>query len=624
MRVILPANSAANGKNHPGAHPFDDNPPPFDDDGTPFPDIPLGPIGKQPEGGRGVPGQSARGGGAGKNAQGGGGSGIASGSTDTSGSTGSTGGTTTASAFSINVIWDASVQSAPSGFVAGIMNAVHYLESQFTDPVTINIKVGYGEVAGSAMANSNLGSSRWSMVGYNYSQIAHALAADATTALDASAVASLVAISPIPNYVAVTTAQAKALGLIAANSATIDGSIGFSSKYAFTYDNSGGVKAGTFDFEGIVLHEMTEVMGRDLLTSSTTPSLYQLFHYSAPGVLDFSSSTPGYFSVDGGRTPLAAFNTKSGGDAGDWSSTVKADALDAFVSAGIVNAFSGPDVAALDAIGWNANPYMPPAPNGINMAAATNLLAKATGSAGLKANAALIAVSETGGVVADSYSYTLGGTDAASFALAVVSGGEKLVAGAAGVPGAVNGKLYSLTASATDSSGAGSSPMTKPLNVIVGTGGADVVQAGLLAASVDRSAPTFIYGLGGGDILDGTGMNGPLWLASGPGADVLTGGSGVNHFWYGTITGSTPASMDVITNFDTSKDLIDLSGISKALKYAGSLSDTIAAGSIGWQASGGQATVYVNNSSASASLGAANMAIALQGVSSMASKNFVL
>jgi hypothetical protein len=54
-------------------------------------------------------------------------------------------------------------------------------------------------------------------------------------------------------------------------------------------------------------------------TGSNSPvsySVYDLFHYASPGVRDFSASIPGYFSIDGGNTNLAAFNTNPGGDAG--------------------------------------------------------------------------------------------------------------------------------------------------------------------------------------------------------------------------------------------------------------------------------------------------------------------
>src|SRR5436305_236970 len=82
--------------------------------------------------------------------------------------------------------------------------------------------------------------------------------------------------------------------------------------------------AASYDFNGVVLHEFTEAMGRILLVGQSINSApaydaYDLFHYASPGVRSFSGATPGYFSVDNGTTNLGSFNTASGGDAGDWS-----------------------------------------------------------------------------------------------------------------------------------------------------------------------------------------------------------------------------------------------------------------------------------------------------------------
>ena len=106
-------------------------------------------------------------------------------------------GTTSSSPFVINISWDSSVQSAPSGFTAGVLAAVQYLESQFSDPITINIAVGYGEVMNTAMGGGELGQSRWYLSSVGYSQLASALTADATSTSDASAVASLPAGNPV-------------------------------------------------------------------------------------------------------------------------------------------------------------------------------------------------------------------------------------------------------------------------------------------------------------------------------------------------------------------------------------------------------------------------------------------
>lgn len=334
---------------------------------------------------------------------------------------GTTGSTTTSSSsssspFVINVSYDASVASAPAGFTTAIQQVVQYLESQYTDAVTINVAVGYGECAGYALGSGTLGESMSYLNGYSYSQIASALSADATTATDASAVASLSASSPLSgaNYW-VSTAEAKALGLMGASSST-DGFVGFSSSYPFTYDNTNGVAAGTYDFFGTAVHEFTEVMGRMMFTGSTIGGLsnsytpYDLFHYSAAGTRDFSASTPGYFSVDGGKTSLGGLNTNSGGDAGDWGSSMGNDAFNAFSNSGVVNAVSSSDLASLDAIGWNrAGTAAAPS---VTVALASDTGISATD--GITSNDTLVGVAAAGAVVTVTEGTTVLGTTTAN------------------------------------------------------------------------------------------------------------------------------------------------------------------------------------------------------------------
>ncbi|MBV9200850.1 MAG: hypothetical protein JO320_05860 [Alphaproteobacteria bacterium] len=57
-------------------------------------------------------------------------------------------------------------------------------------------------------------------------------------------------------------AEAKALGLRAANTSGIDGWVGFSSAADYTYDPDNRAVAGAYDFIGVAEHEIAEVMGR--------------------------------------------------------------------------------------------------------------------------------------------------------------------------------------------------------------------------------------------------------------------------------------------------------------------------------------------------------------------------
>src|SRR5262249_41414233 len=131
----------------------------------------------------------------------------------------------------INLTFDQSPGSLPSGFVASIQAAASFLESIFTDPITINIDVGYGEIAGQNLIQGALGESQTFFNQYSYSAIRSALVANAASAAQLSAVSTLPASDPTPggngNYWA-ATAEAKALGLMGASS-SLDGYVGLPS-----------------------------------------------------------------------------------------------------------------------------------------------------------------------------------------------------------------------------------------------------------------------------------------------------------------------------------------------------------------------------------------------------------
>ena len=545
-------------------------------------------------------------------------------------------GTTTTSPFVINVNWDASVASAPAAFQPAVMAAVQYLESQFSDAVTMNIDVGYGELAGYSLGSS-LGSSGGYSVSVGYSSLLSALSADQKTASDASVVGSMPSTMPVSGTLKVSTAEGKALGLVAANSTALDGYIGLSSSYAFDYNPSDGITAGSYDFNGVVLHEITELMGRTMdfgATTSQNYTFYDLLHYSAPGVRDLSATTPGYFSVDGGVTNLAAFNTNTGGDGADWASSMGNDSFNAFSYSGVVNGVSTADLTALDALGWDLTsaittaPTSPTAPQ--TTTAPTGVAvsdAGATAAGAMSAAAALANVTQTGGDTTHSYSYALGGSGASAFSLATANNAATLSSGAAGLAGSTSGTLYALTLTTTDTTAGLTSP-TVPVDVIVGTSGADsIAVAGLVGSAT--GTPAFIYGGAGNDTLNGSGMTGKLWFVGGDGADRMTGGAGGDTYIYGAASDSTASAMDVISNFAAGADVIDLTGLRTALGYSGAIgtkgknANMLGAHSIGYQQGGGNTYVYVNTSGTSQNISAANMKIDLAGSVALTSANFL-
>jgi len=265
--------------------------------------------------------------------------------------------TGTSSGLVIDVVYDSSVASAPAGFTAAVAAVVSYYESVFTDPVTVTIDLGYGEIDGQSLGAGALGESETYLTSVSYAQLESALATNANAIGDTAAAASLPATSPVSGQYWLSTAEAKALGISGASS-SVDGYVGFSNAVSFAYNDSSGVGANQYDFFGVVAHEFSEVMGRQMMdgerfAGGTSYEPLDLFHYSAAGVHDFSGTTSGYASATGGKTSLDSFNTNPSGDFGDWAASAGNDAYDAFSYPGVVNAVSASDLTLMNLLGWD-------------------------------------------------------------------------------------------------------------------------------------------------------------------------------------------------------------------------------------------------------------------------------
>ena len=143
-------------------------------------------------------------------------------------------------ALTFNLTYDASTVGAPAGFFTAFQAAISFYQSAYSDPITINLQVGWGKINGQNLSPGNLGqSSTFQRGNLNYDQIVTALVNDATSADDATAVASLPAVDPTGSATFVmANAEAKALGLMPANATGIDGYVGFSSTAAYTFDTT--------------------------------------------------------------------------------------------------------------------------------------------------------------------------------------------------------------------------------------------------------------------------------------------------------------------------------------------------------------------------------------------------
>lgn len=157
-----------------------------------------------------------------------------------------------------------------------------------------------------------------------------------------------------------TSAQAKALGVTTSGS---DGTVTMGTGFDYTFDPNLRAVVGDYDFIGIALHEITEVMGRVGLLGTDLGygpayGAMDLFGYTAPGQVSVNQTSTGvYFSTDRGATALRYFNDPgNGGDLRDWASGQGADAFNAFVFAGQESDGSAVDVRSMEAIGWTAVP----------------------------------------------------------------------------------------------------------------------------------------------------------------------------------------------------------------------------------------------------------------------------
>jgi hypothetical protein len=169
-----------------------------------------------------------------------------------------------------------------------------------------------------------------------------------------------------------------------------------------------------------------------------------------------------------------------------------------------------------------------------------------------------------------------------------------------------------------------------PLDVVVETASPDTVNltTGAGNLGINSTTPTLIYGLGGSDTLNASGMTGPVWFVGGAGGDTMTGGSGANAYLYLASNESAPGVglFDVSTNFDVATDIIDLRGIGgPALSFqAAQLSgSTVAKDTIAWKESGGNTFVYVNTSSNSEVVGGTDMMLQLNGNRALTTVDFL-
>lgn len=251
-----------------------------------------------------------------------------------------------------NANFGANAAAAQNAWIA----AASEFTSNFSDNIHINITVD--GVAGTGV----FGQSSTFLNSTSYANLHNLVVADAKTPDDATAVGaggSMTAADPTGGAGTwwVSRAEAKALGLIA-DDLSNDGTTTFGAGNPFTF--SGPIAPGTFDFQGVAAHEISEVMGRLGISGGTIGSFansYSLiddFSYTGAGTRGLGKGAGNNFSIDDGTTLLKLWNNalSNGLDSRDWAPGTN-DSFNQFSNSGVVNPISGVDLRLMDVIGYD-------------------------------------------------------------------------------------------------------------------------------------------------------------------------------------------------------------------------------------------------------------------------------
>jgi hypothetical protein len=266
----------------------------------------------------------------------------------------------TASGLVIVPVYDSSIanlQTSNATLYGDITNAItaaiDFYEAAITNPITLTIDFGYGEVGGTPLDPGAISESAPFGGHLSYSALLSDLQSAATSAADQSALASLPSSSPFGDTLADFYVPFAELSALTGNTINqVDGDVGLSSSASFTYDPNNRAVSGAYDAIGALEHEISEVMGRIAYYPPNGYSALDLFRYSSSRTIASNDGSAG-FSIDGGQTILAQFNNGgNGGDAGDWSTAVPADSYDAFSSTGVANTVSATDLTVMDVLGY--------------------------------------------------------------------------------------------------------------------------------------------------------------------------------------------------------------------------------------------------------------------------------
>lgn len=274
--------------------------------------------------------------------------------------------------------YDSTINSDPNAAIIKntISQVIQLYESTFLDPITVRILF--------AEMNSGLGQSNTVFNVISYANWRSALAADATTANDATALASIPGGTTNPvNFstsMDMSTANLRALGFNTGPPSS-DGTISLNT--AIMNLDRTTIDPAKYDLFSVAAHEIDEVLGfgsalNNLSNGDPVPTgaiwALDMFRWQSAGTRSFDTNvnSAAFFSINSGVTDLARFNQTAGGDFSDYFSTGPhiPEVQDAFATPGVT---PNPNVEfmELDVIGYN---LAAPEPGTIVLVAAGLLL----------------------------------------------------------------------------------------------------------------------------------------------------------------------------------------------------------------------------------------------------------
>jgi len=254
----------------------------------------------------------------------------------------------------VNIIiqYDSSTATAPAGFFSAVQYAVAQADALIADNITIPINFGWGEVGGQTLTPGAVGSSLTPPFILPYGQVVAAMRAHETTYDDYKSLQSLPTSDPtFGRGIDVSLAQALALGLPVNLTGAIGGSVGLDSSSVFEWNQTS--VPGAYDAIGILYHEISEVLGRISDAGGTTGRLtiFDFFRSNASGA-HTTATTGAYFSADGQTISYPFNDPATGGDSGDWATSLLGDAFAKEANPGPPLIITMPDLRVLDVLGF--------------------------------------------------------------------------------------------------------------------------------------------------------------------------------------------------------------------------------------------------------------------------------